>query len=119
MKDIFNSKILCNKCNKETIKSKILKEGFTIRLTTCPKCNQQYFHPLDLEEYKNFKKLRNKQFNVKLRLVGNSYAVSIPREIINFIEFENQLEKQFNRMVQLSLEEPEKLSLFFKRRIIR
>ena len=119
MKDIFNSKILCNECNKETIKSKILKEGFTIRIATCPKCNEQYPHPTDLEEYKSFKKLRNKQFNVKLRLVGNSYAVSIPREIINFIEFENQIEKQFHRMVQLSLEEPKKLSLFFKRRIIR
>ena len=115
MTDLFNTKILCNICNKETTKSEILKDGFRIRTATCPNCNKQFFHPLDLEEYKNFKKLKDKQFSVKLRLVGNSYAVSIPKEIINFIEFENQLEKEFNSMVQLCLEEPEKLSLFFRR----
>ncbi|PIZ83683.1 hypothetical protein COX97_00755, partial [Candidatus Pacearchaeota archaeon CG_4_10_14_0_2_um_filter_05_32_18] len=57
-----------------------------------------------------FLKLRNKQFNVKLRMVGNSYTVSIPREIVNFI---NEQDKIMDEMVKLSFERMGKLVLIF------
>jgi antitoxin component of MazEF toxin-antitoxin module len=42
--------------------------------------------------------------------VGNSYAVSIPREIINFL---NEQEKEMDEMINLSLDEFKRISLNF------
>lgn len=116
MEDIFNHTILCNECNIETVKDAVYKDGFKIRIKKCPKCNKEIPHPLDLQEYENFSKIRNKRYQVKLRMVGNSYAVSIPREII---EFQEEMDREINKLINMTLEEPEKLSLFFSRRIRR
>lgn len=117
MKDVFETTILCEKCNKKAQKGQIIKEGFRIRIWQCPVCKQIWYHPLDLNEYEQFKKLRKRQFQVKLRMVGNSWAVSIPREIIEFQqEMEQEMKKHMERMnciVRLCMEEPGKLSLFF------
>ena len=86
MADIYNTTILCEDCNRKTIKSYIIKEGYKIRTWECTICGKRWFHPLDLQEYNNFEKLKQKEFRVKLRFVGNSYIVSIPREIIDFQE---------------------------------
>ena len=107
------------------------KEGFRIRALRCPSCSNQILHPVDVEEYRKFKELRGRHFQVKLRLVGNSYTVSIPREIVNFMKEENEEEnkaedihkkisehmaKQMQEMQQfvtLAMEEANKLSLMF------
>jgi hypothetical protein len=54
--------------------------------------------------------LRKKEFNVKMRFVGNSYAVSIPREIVDFMK---EQEKIMDEMVRLSFEEFGRISLVF------
>ena len=116
MADIFENSVVCDKCNKKTIKSTILKEGFQLRAWQCPECKKIWMHPLDEQEYNNFNKLKNKTFEVKLRMVGNSYTVSIPREII---DFENEMMEEFKKMdnlIRMSLDEPERLSLFFGKR---
>jgi len=110
MEDIFNNTILCNQCQEKTTDLSVFKEGFRLRAKKCPNCNKIIYHPLDLEEYNNFDKLKHKQFQVKLRMVGNSYTVSIPKEIIDFHE---ELNKEIDQLIKLSLEEPGKLSLFF------
>ena len=76
----------------------------------CKKCSNKVVHPEDKQEYQNFINLRNKNFSVKMRMVGNSYTVSIPKEIANFINEQNKL---MNDMVRLSLERMGKLSLIF------
>lgn len=113
MADISNAIIMCEKCNLKTNKGFIVKDGFKIRSWNCSKCKTRYEHPGDLQEFKNFRELKKKQFKVKLRLVGNSYAVSIPREII---EFHQAMEREFDQMVRLAFEEPDRLSLYFTRR---
>jgi hypothetical protein len=45
-----------------------------------------------------------------MRLVGNSYAVSIPKEIVSFMK---EQEKIMNDMVRLCFEDIGKLSLNF------
>ncbi len=114
MPDIFENTILCENCNKKTSKSYTYKDGFKIRNWYCENCNKKWYHPLDLKEYEDFNKLKNKSFEVKLRLIGNSFCVSIPREII---EFEKEMQQETNKIISMSLEEPQKLSLFFRRRI--
>jgi transposase-like protein len=114
MTDIFDNPILCNECNIKTRKTYVNKEGFTLRTLECPKCGKQWTHPLDLQDYENFNKIKNKQFQVKLRMVGNSYTVSIPREII---EFEEEFNREIAKIIHMSLEEPEKLTLFFSKKI--
>lgn len=117
MADIFENAIICENCNKKTNKSMAIKEGYRLRYWQCPQCNKRWYHPLDLQEYNNFQKIKSKQFKVKLRLVGNSYAVSIPKEIIEFQNEFNSLNKQMDKIISLCLEEPEKLSLFFNAKL--
>lgn len=119
MTDIFNTTLVCDACNERTSKSITEKEGFSIRTWSCPSCNRKWHHPSDLDEYNNFKRIKNKTFQVKLRMVGNSYTISIPREII---EFEEEIQREINDIIRLSLEEPSKLSIFFenkKKRFIK
>lgn len=110
MKDIFENTIVCEECDKKTEKIIANKEGFQIRAWRCNDCQKVWPHPLDIQKYEEFQKLRNREFQVKLRLVGNSYTISIPKEIINF---EEEMRREMDYMIRLSLESPEKLSLFF------
>lgn len=115
MTDIFDNKILCKKCNKPMKKAKLVKSGFIFRVVVCNNsgCNEKIIHPVDEQEYNKFKNLKNKEFRVKMRLVGNSYAVSIPKEIVSFMEQFEQHEKMMNEMVKLCFEDMGKLSLNF------
>ena len=94
-------------------KAKVVKHGFVFRAVVCPKCEEKTIHPVDEQEYNRFKNLKNKEFRVKMRLVGNSYAVSIPKEIVLFM---NEQEKAMDKMVKLCFEDMGRLSLNFNRR---
>ncbi len=108
--DIFDNKILCNKCGNEMKKIELSKNGFLLRAMQCPKCKSKIIHPLDEQEYNKYIILKNKEFKVKMRLVGNSYAVSIPKEILSFM---SEQKKIINEMVKLCFEDFGKLSLNF------
>lgn len=110
MADIFDNQILCNKCNAKMKKASVEKNGFIFRAMICPKCNEKIIHPVDEHEYNRFVNLKNKEFRVKMRLVGNSYAVSIPKEIISFM---NEQKERADDMVRLCFEEMGRLSLNF------
>ena len=86
------------------------RSGFLLRAVSCEKCNNKIIHPQDEEEYKNFLGLKNKIFKVKMRIVGNSYAVSIPKEIVNFMK---EQEKIMDDMVRLCFEDAKKIRLMF------
>lgn len=110
MSDIFENTILCKECNKKMHNESIIKNGFKIRSIKCPNCKNRILHPEDIQEYKDFTSLRKKTFKVKLRFVGNSYAVSIPREIIDFM---NEQDRKLNNIVNLCFEEFGRISLNF------
>jgi hypothetical protein len=55
-----------------------------------------------------FQNLKKKNFRVKLRFVGNSYAISIPKQIINFMQ---EQEKKMKEMVDLCFEDLGRISL--------
>ena len=110
MTDIFDNTILCKNCNKEMQKTEVAKNGFLLRAVVCPECNLKIIHPNDEQEYHRFVDLKNKEFRVKMRLVGNSYAVSIPKEIVSFIR---EQEKVMDDMVRLCFEDSGRLSLNF------
>jgi len=93
-------------------KKELHKNGFLLRILVCPKCSEKIVHPVDEQEYNRFINLKNKEFRVKMRLVGNSYAVSIPKEIVSFMK---EQEKVFNEMVKLCFENTGRLSLNFGR----
>jgi len=110
MSDIFENTILCRTCKKPMVKTKLAKNGFIFRALVCNKCGEKILHPADEQEYDRFKNLRGKEFRVKMRLVGNSYAVSIPKEIVSFMK---EQEKIMDDMVRLYFEDAHKLSLNF------
>ena len=102
MTDIFDNKILCKNCNTAMRPIEITKNGLVLRAVECLKCNSKILHPKDEQEYNNFVILKKKQFNVKMRFVGNSYAISIPKEIVDFMK---EQEKIMDDMVKLCFEE--------------
>ena len=110
MADIFDNEILCRKCRKIMKLELVSRNGFNLRTLKCAKCNEIIVHPVDKAEYENFMKLKQKEFEVKMRMVGNSYAVSIPREIVDFM---NEQASKMNNMVKLCFEDMGKLSLDF------
>ena len=125
--DLFENTVLCKDCGKKMKPCFVEKEGFKIRALQCPSCSNKILHPSDVEEFNRFSSLRNRQFHVKLRMVGNSYTVSIPREIVNFMREEEQennvhqnmqehMHKQMQameQMVTLAMEEANKIGLSF------
>ncbi|MEK6842798.1 MAG: hypothetical protein AABX84_03195 [Nanoarchaeota archaeon] len=108
--DIFDNTILCKNCNKRMEKVNVVRNSYILRAVVCPACNDKIIHPVDEQNYNKFINLRNKEFNVKMRLVGNSYAVSIPKEIVSFM---NTQKSMMDDMVRLCFEEMGKLSLSF------
>ena len=110
MTDIFDYPILCRKCHNKMKKGSLVTEGIVLRAMVCDKCKESIVHPVDMEKFNKYKNLRNKQYFVKMRLVGNSYAVSIPKEIVAFMR---QQEKVMDDMVRLCFEDFGRLSLKF------
>lgn len=110
MSDIFSNTILCGKCNTKMDRVQAMRNGFVLRAVSCPKCGSKIIHPKDEQEYNEFVNLKKKEFCVKMRFVGNSYAVSIPREIVNFIKDQ---EKIMDDMVKLCLEDFGRVRLEF------
>jgi hypothetical protein len=86
------------------------RNGFNLRAVKCDSCGKSILHPEDKKEYEEFMRLKQKEFNVKMRMVGNSYAVSIPREIVDFMQ---EQESIMNNMVRLCFEEAGKIRLDF------
>jgi hypothetical protein len=114
MRDIFDAKISCSKCNVEMKPAALIKKGFRLRAVKCPQCDEIIVHPMDLNRFKQYNDLKHKTFNVKLRVVGNSHAISIPKEIVEFINETNQrMRRHMNDMVTLCFEDFGKLSLSF------
>lgn len=91
-------------------KAEVSKNGFIMRSMMCEKCHGKIIHPVDEQEFNKFINLKNRDFRVKMRLVGNSYAVSIPKEIVSFMRDQ---EKMMDDMVKLCFEEAGRLSLNF------
>lgn len=110
MSDIFNETISCKECKKEMKHTIVNKQGLQLRAVECPQCKKHIVHPADLNSIENFKPLKNKTYNVKLRMVGNSHAISIPKEIVDFIR---QQERMMDDMVKLCFRDMRTLDLMF------
>lgn len=110
MTDIFDATILCKNCDKKMKTLVINKNGAQLRAVQCPKCQDRIIHPADLNCLQRFNNLKGKTYNVKLRIVGNSHIISIPKEIVNFM---SQQERIMDDMVRLHFDDMRKLSLFF------
>lgn len=117
MTDIFDTKILCKNCNKEMKQTIVERDGAELRAVRCSDCGDVIIHPADLNSFEHFKDLKGKTFNVKLRVVGNSHAISIPKEIINFMNEMNRVHSDARRemddMVRLCFEDFRRLSVVF------
>jgi len=90
------------------------KDGLELRAIECPKCKDKIIHPADLNSMAHFKNLKDKTFEVKLRMVGNSHAISIPKEIVEFMnERHREMKSSMDEMVKLCFDDFNKLSVIF------
>lgn len=114
MTDIFDATILCKKCNEEMQQTIVNREGLELRAVKCLSCGDKIVHPADLNGLEHFNGLRGKTFMVKLRMVGNSHAISIPKEIVNFInEQHRSVQREMDDMVKLCFEDFDTLRIRF------
>jgi len=114
MTDIFDAKILCNKCNISMKRMIVNREGVGLRAIECPSCKDKIIHPEDKHNFDHFHDLKGKTFHVKLRMVGNSHAISIPKEIVDFMdEMHRGMKREMDDMVRLCFEDFGRLSLNF------
>lgn len=114
MTDIFEATIICKNCDKPMKQTVMHREGCELRAVECPNCHDTIVHPADLNALQHFHALRDKTFTVKLRVVGNSHAISIPKEIVDFMNDQHRTAKrQMDDMVRLCFEDFRKLSLRF------
>jgi hypothetical protein len=114
MKDIFDAKIVCERCDLQMKPAVVAHRGFEVRVVQCPKCNEAIVHPADAERVKHYDHLKNKQYTVKLRVVGNSHAISIPKELLEFMnEMDRMMHRQMSDMVRLCFEDFGKLRVEF------
>lgn len=88
-----------------------LKEGFRLRVFQCPNCKARYFHPSDLDKLNEFQKIKEKQFNMKLRMVGNSFTISIPKEIVRFTHVKE------DSIIALSMEDPDNVRIILRKHV--
>ena len=108
MTDIFDARIMCKNCGIEMKSGIVNKNGLELRAVICSKCGDKIIHPADLNGLEHFNNLKGKTFNVKLRMVGNSHAVSIPKEIVDFMnEMHRKAQSQMDEMVKLCFEDLE------------
>lgn len=110
MTDIFDTTIFCKKCGEEMEQTLVNKSGFEVRAVECPKCHDKIIHPADSSNLEHYNTIKDKTFHVKLRMVGNSHAISIPKEIITFFQ---QQEMMMDDMVRLCFEGMHKLRVDF------
>jgi hypothetical protein len=114
MTDIFDTKIHCKKDGSEMEQTVVERNGFELRAVRCPKCGDTIIHPADLNSQEHFNDLKDRKFNVKLRMVGNSHAISIPKEIINFMNIrQREMHRHMDDMVSLWFDDFDTLKLGF------
>lgn len=107
MADIYDTIMVCDHCNSRTKRELVNRDGYEIRAWVCPICKKHWYHPTDLSEYKTYQVLKQRNFEVKLREVGNSWVVSVPKEIIRFEEI------SATKVIRLNMDEPGKVILRF------
>jgi ribosomal protein L40E len=114
MADIFDAKIVCKKCDSEMDKVSFHKNGFALRAVSCKKCGEKILHPEDKARFQKYNDLKGKTFNVKMRIVGNSHAISIPKEIVTFLNgVHSKMSREMDDMVRLCFEDFGRLSVRF------
>ena len=114
MTDIFDAKISCKNCNVPMERVIVNKRGFELRAVECPKCRDHIIHPADVNSLEHYNDLKGRTFRVKLRMVGNSHAISIPKEIVDFMnEIHGQAKNDMDDMVRLCFEDFGRLSVNF------
>lgn len=114
MTDIFDTTILCKNCSTKMKPVIVNKDGFELRAVKCEKCKDTIVHPADLNGMQNFEHLKGKNFHVKLRMVGNSHAISIPKEIVDFMNDRHKnMRKEMDDMVRLCFEDFDTLKVMF------
>ena len=121
MTDIFDAKIVCKNCGIQMKPKIVEREGLQLRAMECAKCKDKIIHPADLNCLNKFNDVKDKTFNVKLRMVGNSHTISIPKEIVDIMNEQQQImlerhksiSRDFDDMVRLAFEDFGRLSLNF------
>ena len=77
MTDIFDATILCKKCNREMKPTIVNRNGLELRAVECPHCHDKIIHPADLNGLEQFKDIKDKKFNVKLRMVSKEAILTL------------------------------------------
>lgn len=61
-------------------------EGFDVRGSDCPKCQEAYLNSADANIVYKFNQLKNQKLKATVTTTGNSYAIRIPKALVDLFK---------------------------------
>jgi hypothetical protein len=85
-KEVMKKEIVKCVCGKWT-KPKMFKiDGFDVRGSECPKCNEGYLNGEDANLVYKFNQLKKQKLKATITTTGSSYAIRIPKALVELFK---------------------------------
>lgn len=85
MPNTKDMKCSCGKIAKHTYTN---IEGYRVKAWKCKTCGEEYLDSADAEFLLLLKKMKKKPLTAKVGVLGGSYIIRIPKEIVEFMGIE-------------------------------
>lgn len=79
--------------------------GYTVRGWECPSCGERFINPADANYVLALKKLEKEKLEGKVTKTGNSYALRLPKKLVDAIGYE------VGDTIEIKLKGPKKIEL--------
>ena len=75
-------------CGHMASKSTVKHKDYEVRGWVCKKCKKEYIHPEDSIKISKLEALKKTGIKVKIRTVGQSLVITLPKELAELYELE-------------------------------
>ena len=94
-------------CGSMASKSAVKYKDYEVRGWICKKCKKEYMHPEDSIKISRLEELKKSGIKVKIRTVGQSLVITLPKELANLYGLEQgetvELSPENFRKIEISL----------------
>src|SRR3989339_500737 len=86
--DINQWKEIPCECGGMASRGTVKYKSYEIRGWVCAKCKKEYIHPEDSMKISKLEELKKSNPSVKIRTVGQSLVITLPKEIVDVYDLE-------------------------------
>lgn len=73
-------------CGKSTDETHLNIDGFKIKAWKCESCGEEYLDSAEAQFLLMMKKMQKKPHTAKVGVLGDSYIIRIPKEIVEYMQ---------------------------------